>query len=102
MSGELGPGQDSLVNSLSDSDPCMLLPQQLEGDAKIGPSSCRSATEGATVHAGCSAFQQAEIARRIKESTEAQDAFSSAVAFRASANIATALSPQNVYRPLVS
>jgi hypothetical protein len=64
----------------------VLLPQELAGDAKIGAF---------LLSVSCSTSQQAEFAKRIIERTDAQAAFSSAVAFLSAANIATALSRQN-------
>jgi|SRR5258708_1277545 hypothetical protein len=79
---------NALVSSggFSDSDICVLLPQELAGDPKIGAF---------LLSVSCSTSQQAELAKRIIERTDAQAAFSSAVAFLSTANSATALSRQN-------
>ena len=79
---------DALVSSggFSDSDICVLLPQDLQGDAKMGAF---------LLSVSCSTSQQAQLARQIIECTEAQASFSSKIAFLSAANIATGSSRQN-------
>jgi hypothetical protein len=79
---------DALVSSggFSDSDICVLLPQDLQGDAKTGAF---------LLSVSCSTFQQAQLARQIIECTEAQASFSTKIAFLSTANIATGSSGQN-------
>ncbi len=79
---------DALVRSggFSDSDICVLLPQDLQGDVKMGAF---------LLSVSCSTSQQAQLARQIIECTDAQASFSSRIAFVSAANIATGSSRHN-------
>jgi hypothetical protein len=79
---------DALVSSggFSDCVICVLLPHDLQGDAKTGAF---------LLSVSCSTSQQAQLARQIIECTEAQASFSSKIAFLSAATIATGTSRQN-------
>jgi hypothetical protein len=79
---------DALVRSgsFSDSDIYVLLPQDLQGDAKTGAF---------LLSVSCSTSQKVQLARRIIECTEVQASFSSKIAFLSAANIASGSSRQN-------
>ena len=65
---------DALVSSggFADSDICVLLPQDLQGDARA---------VAFLLSVSCSTSQQAQLARQIIEGTEAQASFSSKSTF---------------------
>jgi hypothetical protein len=79
---------DALVSSgsFSASDICVLLPQDLQGDAKTGAF---------LLSVSCSTSQRAQLARQIIECTDSEASFSSKIAFLSAANIATGSSRQN-------
>jgi len=79
---------DELVKSggFSDTDICVLLPHGLKDRGKMGAF---------LLSLSCYTSRQAELAKQILDSTDAQASFSSRIAFLSAANIAAALSHEN-------